>query len=227
MAKAVARLTVVFGIVGSVGVALAQLPGEAGIDGFRTIPPYVMEQEKLEVPDIWVMPFEFRNPRYIMVDVPGEGRKLIWYMTYRVFNPSDKPRRLIPQFTMVTDKGKVFKDIVLPSAEQAVRLREDPTRPLFNSVTISKTPVPPTPKEGKPIIRDGVVFWEGIDMKNTKGFDIFVTGLSNGYHRATHPKTKEQTLLRKTLRLKFSKPGDELYPDPKEIRFVRDAWTYR
>ena len=162
----------------------AEAPGaEERFDGYEEIKPQIFELEKKTVPDIWALDFGFRGPRYITVDIPGEGRKLIWYMTYTVLNRTGAPRRMIPEFTLVTDKGRVYRDLILPKAEQAVTIREDATRKLYNSVTISDSEIPPTPAEGAPVVRHGVCFWEGIDMKETKAFDIFVTGLSNGYHR--------------------------------------------
>lgn len=206
----------------------AEAPGaEERFDGYEEIKPQIFELEKKTVPDIWALDFGFRGPRYITVDIPGEGRKLIWYMTYTVLNRTGAPRRMIPEFTLVTDKGRVYRDLILPKAEQAVTIREDATRKLYNSVTISDSEIPPTPAEGAPVVRHGVCFWEGIDMKETKAFDIFVTGLSNGYHRTQDPNTKKEVMRRKTLRLQFTKPGDAQYPDPREIKYTEPKWIYR
>lgn len=219
---------IVVGLALSLGLAAAASAQEIEEGNFRRVKPQVFEREKKDVPDIWVLDFKFRNPRYIMVDIPGQGRRLVWYMTYEVVNRSDKPRLFIPQFTIVTDKGEVFTDIVLPRAEKAVMNREDPTQKLFNSVSISEQPIPPTPPEALPNARYGVVFWEGIDMGKTKAFTVFVTGLSNGYVKVEDPKTKKVDMLRKTLKLDFAKPGDSLNPDEREIRYVGPpAWSYR
>lgn len=182
------------------------------------------------VPDIWTLKLNYRAPRYIMVEIPGKGRRLIWYMRYYLINETGKPRQVIPKFTIVTDQGDVFEDIVLPSAQRAVTMREDPTKPLLNSVTIAKEPIPVTPIEGKPIEVHGIAFWDGGEkLMKAKSFDIFVTGLSNGYVKV-EPKEdgSSEEMLRKTLRLPFSKPGDVYNPDQKEIRMSGSpSWIYR
>lgn len=215
------------GMFASVALWIGLAGVGAGEHGYQAVKPQIFDSEKKVVPDIWVLEFIFRNPRYIMVDIPGKGRKLVWYMTYKVVNRSDKPRQFIPQFTLVTEKGDTYPDAILPRAEKAVLAREDPTATLYNSVTISSQPIPPTPEESLPQARYGVVFWEDVDM-TAKQFTVYVTGLSNGYVTVKDPKTGEVVVRRKTLKMEFVKPGDIYNPTEKEIRFSGDpAWIYR
>lgn len=185
------------------------------------------------VPDIWTLKFVYRNPRYVMVDIPGKGRRLIWYMRYYLINESGKPRTVIPQFTLVTKDGEIYKDVIIPIAQKKVMDIEDPTQKVFNSVTISKDPIPVTPVEGAPIAIHGIAFWDGGEaLMNAKAFDIYVTGLSNGYVKVQPEEgadaDKEPQMLRKTLRLSFEKPGDVFNPDSKEIKIAQSpAWIYR
>ena len=62
-----------------------------------------------------------------------------------------------------------------------------------------------------------------------KSFEIFVTGLSNGYVKVEgDQKANDPEMLRKTLRLPFTKPGDIFNPDAKEIRISGSpSWIYR
>lgn len=194
---------------------------------YKTVQQVVFDREKKAVPDIYVLEFTFRNPRYIMADIPGKGRKLVWYMKYKIVNRTDKPRLFIPTFTLVTDKGKVYKDTILPRAERAVMNQEDPTQPLLNSVMMSEKPIPPTPAESNAITRTGVVFWEDVDLE-TKSFSVFVSGLSNGYVRVYDDKAQKEVLRKKTLQLNFKKLGDQFLVDNKEIRLEGDPiWDYR
>lgn len=212
-----ARLAMVLGLAGAVG----------GDFGYQDVKPQVYDSEAKSIPDIWGLNFTFRTPRFIMADIPGEGRKLIWYMTYKVVNRTEKPRTLIPQFTLVGNDNKVYQDVILPRAEKAVIAREDPTQNLLNSVTISADPIPVSAPDGASVVRSGVAFWEGVDM-NTKSFTIYVTGLSNGYVKVTDEKTGKTEIRRKTLKLEFIKPGDIYNPNEKEIRFVGEPqWVYR
>lgn len=221
----------------ALALALSLSGVQSGELGYRDVKPYVEERERKAVPDIWALHFKFRAPRYIVVETPDKGRQLVWYMTYSVTNRTGKPQYFVPQFTLVTDRGKVFHDVILPRAEAAVMAREDPTRPLLNSVTISSRPIPPTPKDSVPIERHGVVFWEGVeaeegeappDAPNVKSFSIFVSGLSNAYFKVEDPKTKKPILRKKVLRLDFIKPGDLANKNEKEIKFVEpEKWDYR
>jgi hypothetical protein len=196
---------------------------------FNAVQPNPTDGDQ-RVPDIWTLSLNYRTPRFIMVDIPGKGRRLVWYMRYYIINNSGKPRHVIPKFTLVTDKGDVFEDIILPSAQRAVVLREDPTKPLHNSVTIAKDQIPVTPTEGSPLEIHGVAFWEGGEkLMSAKSFEIFVTGLSNGYVKVEgEQKADDPEMLRKTLRLPFTKPGDIFNPDAKEIRISGSpSWIYR
>lgn len=215
MSSTIAPLVLLLGAASAAG----------GEFNFKEVKTVVFDREKKDVPDIWVLQFAFRNPRYIMVEVPGKGRELIWYMTYSVVNPTDKPHRFIPRFTLVTDKGKTFNDVIIPQGEKAVMLREDPTKKLLNSVTIARE-IPPTEKESDPVVMNGVAFFEGVDM-SAKSFNIYVTGLSNGYVKVLDPKTGKEQVRRKTLELRFAKPGDIYNPHEGEIRFLGDSWIYR
>src|SRR5260370_12193828 len=108
----------------------------------RHIEPELNVQDRT---DIWTMHFDFIDPRMMVVDIPGRGKKVVWYLIYRVVNRTDTPRTVIPDFEMVVpDKWLTLSDEVLPSVQEAIRQREDPTNRynMQNSVTISRTPIP-------------------------------------------------------------------------------------
>src|SRR5262245_30719856 len=50
---------------------------------------------------IWVLDFHFKDPRVMTVDIPGRGRKLVWYMWYQVSDSTGEPRTFIPRFVWV------------------------------------------------------------------------------------------------------------------------------
>jgi hypothetical protein len=213
---------------------------------YNPVKPVATEAEKKDVNDLWVLDFNFRQPRYILTNIPGEGRKLVWYMVYKITNRTGEPRQFVPRFEIVTNPGsppagqvvdakanptglfsRTFKDVLLQKAELQVQEREGRERNFHNSVTVSK-PLEPTPKEGSPIERYGVVFWKDIPMGETKKFNIYITGLSNGYRRIPDPADKKkEVILRKTLELRFDKAGDEFNADQREIRLEGIDWVYR
>lgn len=207
----------------------AGMAGAGGDFGFQAVRPQVLQREIKDVPDIWVLDIQFRNPRYIPAEIPGSGRELVWYMTYKIINHTGAERQFIPRFTLVTDKGEIFHDVIVPRAEAAVRMREDPTnaKSYSNSVTISREPIPPSEPEAAPHVRYGVAFWRNPPLE-ADSFTIYVTGLSNGYVAVHDPKTGQTELRRKTLKLEFTKPGDDRNVSEKEIRFSGDpTWIYR
>ncbi len=65
---------------------------------------------------IWVLDFAFKPLRIKTVDIPGEGRRQIHYLYYKVVNRTGKPRMFVPQFIMVNEAGERFEDNVIPQA---------------------------------------------------------------------------------------------------------------
>jgi hypothetical protein len=131
----------------------------------------------------------------------------------------------VPDFLLVDNKGKAYRDTIIPKAQRAVQAREDPLRPLDNSVTIVGE-VEPSAEEGIDKSRYGVAIWEGIDPK-IHSFSIYVLGLSNGFHTLDDAATGEPKVQRKALELKFGRPGDEFYQNEREIHYLGQEWIYR
>ncbi|GIW78992.1 MAG: hypothetical protein KatS3mg105_0799 [Gemmatales bacterium] len=182
-------------------------------------------------PDIWVLDFRFKDPRLITVDIPGRGRKVVWYLWYQVINrdPKRRPHLFIPDFELVThDRKGVYHDRVLPTAQRAIQRLEDPTGRLDikNSVTIASEPIPPSPDidddNAFPRAVTGVATWDDVDPDANR-YSIFVSGLSNGWS-----EDDNKVIRRKTLQLNFRRVGDRYNMRSSEIKFVPPAqWIYR
>ena len=75
----------------------------------------------------------------------------------------------------------------------------------------------------------GVAIWEGVDPK-ADAFKVHVRGLSDGYQEVTPTGgDKTKPIIRyKTLRIDFSRLGDELHPNEREIRLLEPPyeWIY-
>jgi hypothetical protein len=176
---------------------------------------------------IWVLDFKFKDPRLITIDIPGRGKKVVWYMWYQIVNNTGEPRTFIPEFELITlDKHTVHKDQILPKAEEAIKKIEDPTGYLDikNSVTIATQPIPLTRPNSAPRPVTGVAIWDDVfkDMPDTTRFSIFVTGLSNGWSMVD-----KGPLRRKTLQLNFKRLSDRFHLDA-EVKFVSPAeWLYK
>lgn len=175
--------------------------------------------------DIWNLDFRFKDPRLITVDIPGRGRKVVWYLWYQVVNKTGVPRDFVPDFELVThDKPGVYHDQVLPKVQEAIRRIEDPTQHLDikNSVTIASEPIPPSKPDAYPRAITGVATWDDIDPDANR-YSIFVSGLSNGWS-----EDDNKVVRLKTLQLNFRRVGDRYQMDSREIRFDPPAvWLYR
>jgi hypothetical protein len=183
---------------------------------------------------VWVLDFRFKDPRLITVDVPGRGKRVIWYMWYQVINNTKEARTFIPDFELVTlDKRTVHHDQVIPKAEEAIKRIEDPTGYLDikNSVTIASRPIPVSKPDASPRTLTGVAIWDDVFAKepDTTTFSIFVSGLSNGYSKTDGKDGNDENAVvrRKTLQLNFKRLSDRAHLDT-EVKFIPPSeWIYR
>ncbi len=129
-----------------------------------------------------------------------------------------------PKFTMEADiegQKQVYLDKIIPAAVAAIRKREDPNRPLFNSVEIGAQAVKlSTATEDNSVW--GVATWVDVDPR-IDFFSIYVSGLTNAYRwsdpegafKAGDAPATGREFTHKTLQLNFWRPGDEygIYED--------------
>jgi hypothetical protein len=205
--------------------------------------------------ETWNLEFAFKPLRMVTVDVPlSDGRlmpKLVWYMIYRVRYlgedlqpvPRESPygditypdvtgvdyrsRRFFPHFVLEGyDVGrKAYLDQIIPAARRAIEARERVGQPIYNSVEITRVPIPLTDEDEDRGVW-GVVTWTDIDPR-IDFFSIFVQGLSNAYRfedpegefQAGDPPGTGRIIFRKTLRLNFWRPGDSVFEHEGEIRY--------
>jgi hypothetical protein len=175
---------------------------------------------------IWVLDFAFKSLRIKTVDIPGKGRRLVYYLYYKVSNRTGKPRIFIPEFVMVNEAGEKFEDNVIPQAVPLIQAREDATIPLLGAVNIMGM-IPPSTKPDVDEAVYGVATWDKWDPKADR-FSIYVRGLSDGYKEVASPSGGKPTVKYKTLRIDFIRRGDERHVHEKEI-FLNDPpfeWVY-
>jgi hypothetical protein len=209
----------------------------------------------------YCLEFTFKAPRMIWVDVPQASgkmqRKLIWYLLYHVKNPGgqlkpvaqpdgtfqvekvDEPVTFDPHFVLESlEYRKAYLDRVIPVAVEAIRQKEDPNRPLLNTVEMAATPIAVSTDRADQS-KWGVATWEDVDPR-IDFFAIDVQGLSNalrwvdppGAYQKGDPPGKGRVLTQKTLRLNFWRPGDEYAEDERSTQFgipgkVDYEWVYR
>ncbi len=166
-------------------------------------------------PTSWELRFRYQDPQKVSVVVPGKAEpEVYWYMLYTVENAGEQEVDFYPQFDLVTDALKVYRSAskVSPETFQAIRRRaQDPLL------------LPPERVAGKLLCgkdraRHSVAMWQDFDPK-TKGFRIYVSGLSGEMARAKNPmydpskpeseRNKRYFLLRKTLEIPYRLPVGE------------------
>jgi hypothetical protein len=204
---------------------LATVPVRRGTAGFNVqmVDASLLPRDK---EGIWVLDVAFKPVRMRTVELPGKGRRNIYYLYYRVVNHTDRPRMFVPQFSLVTDTGRRYEDAVIPQAIKLIQAREDLSIPLHGAVNIMGM-IPPSKKEGVDDAVYGVAVWEAIDPKADR-FSVFVRGLSDGYQLVSAPDRGKPQVRYKTLRIDFIRRGDERNLSEKEIQLSDPPyeWIY-
>jgi len=242
---------VLAGLVALIGLAALSLPLAAGPNEryIKDLNP-VQEAEASRGGTLWVLDFNFKDPRLIKANIPGRGQRMCWYLWYQVINRTKAPRTFIPDFELVThDTGMVYRDQILPSVQEAIQKIEDPKN-IKNSVSISEAQIPPTPEKSAPKAVTGVAIWTDPNeplpdddaetrkkkeqmpkLADSNSYSIFIGGLSNGWSQ-TDPlptdKDKKAVIRRKTLQLTFRRFGDKYLMKSEAIKFQPpEKWIYR
>ncbi len=175
---------------------------------------------------LWVLDLAFKPLRMRTVEIPGKGRKTIYYMYYRVVNRTGEPRLFVPQFSIQTNTNKRYDDIPLPQAVRLIQAREDPSTQLLGSVDLVGM-IPPSKKDGVDDAVFGVAIWDNLDVKASR-FSIYVRGLSDGYKEIKATATSPAKKTYKSLQIDFQIYGDHIELHEDEIRLMDPAynWVY-
>lgn len=225
------RLLTLAVVVTLAGTAAAQPPSGS----YRPVDPVTLP---LDRDNVWTLHFAYTPPRIATLDVPGKGKKTVWYMVYQVWNTGDTPRTVIPRFELVTKDGPLVSllDDLSPALAEQVRGIEDTSKSLNmqSSVSISKVPVPVTRADSVPRSVYGIALWPDVAEKApaVNNFSVYVTGLSNGTS-VTKSEGGAETITRKTLQLDFLRPTDANNQTLGDIRPNENGglgayrWVYR
>ncbi len=142
------------------------------------------------------------------------------------------PHRFIPTFTLRSyETQEEYRDQIIPVAKAAIYRKEQPPVEMenfLNTVEISRKPIPVTTDEKDRSVW-GVVTWMDIDSE-IDYFAIYVKGLTNAYkwsdpagaYKAGDPPGTGRKFVYKTLKLNFSRHGDEFEQREEEIRLGID-----
>ena len=199
--------------------------------------------------EIHCLEFAFKPLRHMYVDVPVASgrtqRKLVWYMVYRVryqggdLRPaadeiggsklyqrmesvSYDSRRFFPLVYLKDQiSGKEYLDRIIPKAKPLIAAREQITAPLYNSVEISRKPIPLSADEQAPGVW-GVLTWVDVDP-NIDFLSLYISGLTNAFEQ--DGEGNDAPYRRKVLQLNFFRPGDAMAQTEDLIRFGVPAYS--
>ena len=210
---------------------------------------------------VFCFEFSFKPLRHMYIDIPRPDgrmqRKLVWYMVYRVryrggdFRPAaDKiagddvyermetvrvdKRKFFPMFLLRNQvNGRQYLDRLLPTARQKIKVREQISAPLYNSVEISRIDIPYSNDKSSPGVW-GVATWVDVDPK-LDFVSVEVFGLTKAFERTEDGGVT--AFKQKGLQLNFYRPGDSIqqtedfirfgvpaFDDPKEQKYILDQY---
>jgi len=194
--------------------------------------------------DLWILETSFKQLRMlpIMLTDPETGEKKlenVWYVVYKFQNkPINRPddvadvtpenvedvKRIpvifAPEFELVThdnDQATTYVDQSIPEAVKIIAKRE--RLPLEGVVQVTG----PLPVDAKAKPRFGVALWTGVNPE-TDFFSVFGRGFSSAYK----VNKDDNSILNRTVELKYARPGDEYEERETEFRALADPkWIYR
>jgi len=167
-----------------------------------------------------------------------------WKTTDQAFRAGYKVKKVdatvwfTPVFVLKSEEfDKAYVDRVIPIAIKPIQNREDKRRKLLDTVSISSRKIPLSKGRQDNSVW-GVATWTDVDPKMDR-FSIYIQGLTNAYRWRDRDKTvapllqskldltyqkgrpldTKRDFFRKTLRLRFWRPGDRFYAHEEEIRF--------
>ncbi len=212
-----------------------------------------VEGGRMQRTRVWYLVYRVRNVGGLKPKVEvGDGEELQQLIDAGTFEPDalkasgtqltepfEEAVRFLPHFVLQTEEAvtpreglaayRGYLDRVIPGAAEAIQAREDPARPLHDSVSISEQLLQPGEE------RWGVAVWDGVDPR-IELFTIFIKGLTNRFDSkvtASGDLLDEQKqaadnglalilndgdrFAMESLRLDFWRPGDDVDGRPMEM----------
>lgn len=199
------------------------MPGVLGLASAEAFPTPSI------APVAWEIDLEYRLPRRIVVEAPGQSPRAYWYMVYTVTNNTDEELFFVPAIEMMTKDSKLIPaNRNIPSAAfDAIQQR---TRSL-NLVRPQR--MADTLRVGQDEARSSVAIWEE-PSPEMGTFEIYFGGLSGEVVTLKAPDGSElkdedgkPIRVRKTRQLRFKVRGDEYMPEQDEVVKLKDTWIFR
>jgi hypothetical protein len=163
----------------------------------------------------WQLNCSVDRPWLLVVNDPAGGSRYACVVTFRVTNACDQPVFYFPQFTLTTETGKLYRNVVDFAAERVAKARLH--RPLATAVELMGELKPGETKEGLAVFPQ--------PDPAADHFELYVGGLTNEYKVVE--RDGQSAVLRKVLVVEFYRPGDayDVYLD--KTYTVESRWVWR
>lgn len=172
------------------------------------------------VPRRWQLDLDVGALRVATFDVKDQGRQAYYYMTYKVTNNSGEDLLFAPSFELATEYGVLRSGRQIP-LEVTKQLLEDSRLPqIEDQISIIGQLL-----QGKENAKYGLVVWPANELAPSE-ITLYAAGFSGETATVERPDTKESTVLRKSLMVRYAPPGDltqngqEAIPTSEPARWI-------
>ncbi|HEY2585727.1 MAG TPA: hypothetical protein VGI81_08190 [Tepidisphaeraceae bacterium] len=175
-------------------------------------------------PIAWQFDFKHGAPRRIVVD-----NTPYWYVTYTVTNNTGQEQEWRPEFTMMTNEGKLVKSDrdIEPGVFDKIKAIEG------GRFLQPRLQVVGPLRQGPDQAKDSVAIWKE-PQPRMGSFKIFIGGLSGEFVILKDDNGNEKkgpdglpVILHKTLQLDYQVIGDERNPQTHDLQELGQKWVMR
>lgn len=184
-----------------------------------------MAPEPDPIPRRWQLSVEVGPLRVASMEVPGEGTRAFYFLTYKVTNATDQDLLFTPMFEMGTDEGELIRSGRGVPAEVTRDILARLNNPFIQD-QISIVGVLP---QGEANAKEGVVIWP---VSDTRVGEVVI--YASGFSGETRPVEftgadgePRKVLLRKTLMLRYPTHGELRDMGSRPIEVGERRWIMR
>ncbi len=184
--------------------------------------PAIAAPEPDAVPRRWEFRMEPGDLRIACVSTPNGEPRAYFYMTYTVTNATGQDRFFAPRFELATDNGEIVrsgKNVPPEVADELIRRIDNPF--LKSEIDVQGLLL-----QGDEYRRDGLVVWRADDLLADE-ISVYAAGFSGETRTIDRPDNGEPILLRKTIMLRHSTPGDLDCRDDRTLERISTRWIMR
>lgn len=194
-----------------------------------TSPRATAAPEPSPVPLRWQLDLEPGPLKIAFLNVPEVGPRAYLYMTYKVVNNTGGDMYFAPTFELSNDEG----DLLRAGRDVPTEVNRLLLEQLKNPFLKDQTDAIGALRQGEENAREGLVVWPAQTLKADR-VTVYCIGFSGETKRVTAPaegsdegKAGEEVVLRKTLMLIHTTPGELTGADRRALARTETRWILR